>query len=1483
MAVYSNSITLASVSDGQSGATLYTWIRYSNGAASNPSVTDTVQSDTKQIGFAYNKTSAIASSNYGDYEWSDYIGTSGDDGVGVVSIVEEYYLSTSSTQQTGGSWKTTPDPWVSGKYYWTRSTITWTDNKVGENPTHTDPVLAQGLNSANSTASSASSTASQTSTALTNYMTQTDATLGSLQNQIDGQVEVWYFEVDPGTATDPSSSWTTDEEKARHIGDLYYNVDNGHSWRWLDQGAGENPRYIWQQIPDSDAAAALATAQAAQTTANTKRRVFTSTPFVPYDVGDLWVSGNTVKYCQTAKTSGQSYSESDWVLTATDDTNALTQVDVYYAINTSESTPPAGYDNPSASANWSTTPPTWEDGKYIWSVTVTYKGGQAQTPTDPVNITGAKGETGAAAPYIILTGPTNVIAYDRQTSTYTPNSSFTVTGTATNTSISSWTYSVNGGSYSSTLPAGLARNGNTITITPNNFTNKTVAIKATGGTVSDVYTITRIESGKNGTDGAPGNDAIEVILSNESHTLTANASGAISSYTGAYTDVQIFEGITDKSSSYSIKVNNVASGSTTINGITVTVGTRKVTVTAVASGFTNNVVPIDIYNSGGNKIATKNFTISVSKAGAGINTVTITYGYSTSGTDASTVTNWGSSIPSVPQGQFLWTRTVTTYTDGSASKTTYSVSRIGEDGIDGDLYRVDTNYQEVYRTYSVDETTGNEEINYSPTTLTFKVYKEDTLQICNTNYKYDVSILYNSTDAGGGTTVDTEYIYTFLTQLTGTQPFTLSNNNQTISFNIENFMTLTSSNSTNKTRIENIQRLVREANVFFVITILDSSSTVGTVNTYKILTKHVFSVTNLVTSSLESFSVTADSINAAVRDAKMQFTADGLEITNGSFLIKNNQGQEVFSYVPDAENLYVKGRIEADAGYFNGELRAATGTFAGDISAARGTFKGDIEVGGNSVFGGRLEAASGTFKGELTAATGNFNGTITANEGWIGGFKIGSTALYANVPSGATTTTSQLVLDSATPSIKLGSLTFNGNTSTIHGNSFDISPDLAEFKNINISGKISASVFEVGKTQAVGGSMIFKPSFKVESFTNNTLTISEGSLTDFLSTSLYVAVIDETGESIISHVKPSSVTSSTATFSGTPFSGKRPISLIVLGNDGDIIIGINSYNSNSILLGRGLTIREYDHTDTSGRTQPKLFLGDLNYNSSIIQNGVSGYGLYADNVVLNGSLTTIIGSATSANHTYAGVNTLSPIQAIKFEDDDSNIVFWAGSAGTQAQDIAGILDDNNYPGAPFQVTEKGSLYARQGTFEGAIITRSTIQGVDIYGARIHGTGNNPGLGIYNTSNSITFYRGDYGNNPEETFSIGPNGLQFSGSYFINVGGTGNIDFTGDSFVGNNFTASTFIQGQTLIANDDTNTNTITGTRITNSNTSYIEFSNTMNFNIKNSTISQLQLEETRGVFNTNDLVTQKNLQIGNNSGSAMRFMQVSGGYDLYIA
>jgi len=83
-------------------------------------------------------------------------GTNGDDGRGVSSIDREYYLSTSNTTQSGGSWSTTPAAYVSGRYYWSRDKIVWT-NPAGT--TYTTAVLDNGLNSANSTAASAQSTA----------------------------------------------------------------------------------------------------------------------------------------------------------------------------------------------------------------------------------------------------------------------------------------------------------------------------------------------------------------------------------------------------------------------------------------------------------------------------------------------------------------------------------------------------------------------------------------------------------------------------------------------------------------------------------------------------------------------------------------------------------------------------------------------------------------------------------------------------------------------------------------------------------------------------------------------------------------------------------------------------------------------------------------------------------------------------------------------------------------------------------------------------------------------------------------------------------------------------------------------------------------------------------------------------------------------------------------------------------------------------
>lgn len=68
--------------------------------------------------------------------------------------------------------------------------------------------------------------------------------------------------------------------------------------------------------------------------------------------------------------------------------------------------------------------------------------------------------------------------------------------------------------------------------------------------------------------------------------------------------------------------------------------------------------------------------------GKGIKSTAVTYQVSTSGTTPPTGT-WSGSIPSVAANQYLWTRTVITYTDNTTS-TSYSVGKMGANGAKGD-------------------------------------------------------------------------------------------------------------------------------------------------------------------------------------------------------------------------------------------------------------------------------------------------------------------------------------------------------------------------------------------------------------------------------------------------------------------------------------------------------------------------------------------------------------------------------------------------------------------------------------------------------------------------------------------------------------------------------------------------------------------------------------------------------------------------------
>jgi len=155
---------------------------------------------------------------------------------------------------------------------------------------------------------------------LNTFARETTQTLEDLQDQVDGNITTWFYSGVPTLSNSPASNWTTDNEKNNHLGDLYYDQDTGYAYRF----GLENNVYKWISIRDTDVTRALALANAAQDTADAKRRVFINTPNTPYDIGDLWIRNQELYRCQTSKTPAETYESNDWIIATkyTDDTVA---------------------------------------------------------------------------------------------------------------------------------------------------------------------------------------------------------------------------------------------------------------------------------------------------------------------------------------------------------------------------------------------------------------------------------------------------------------------------------------------------------------------------------------------------------------------------------------------------------------------------------------------------------------------------------------------------------------------------------------------------------------------------------------------------------------------------------------------------------------------------------------------------------------------------------------------------------------------------------------------------------------------------------------------------------------------------------------------------------------------------------------------------------------------------------------------------------
>lgn len=128
-------------------------------------------------------------------------GPQGASGTSVTSTVDEWYLSTSSTGLSGGSWSSTRQTWSSGKYYWRRVKTTYSNGSTSYTPStngYYDPAITSAVSNANNA----------TNVANTAY------------SLADGKNKVIYSTSDPSSTSGYKS------------GDVWFNQSTGGIWQF---------------------------------------------------------------------------------------------------------------------------------------------------------------------------------------------------------------------------------------------------------------------------------------------------------------------------------------------------------------------------------------------------------------------------------------------------------------------------------------------------------------------------------------------------------------------------------------------------------------------------------------------------------------------------------------------------------------------------------------------------------------------------------------------------------------------------------------------------------------------------------------------------------------------------------------------------------------------------------------------------------------------------------------------------------------------------------------------------------------------------------------------------------------------------------------------------------------------------------------------------------------------------------------------------
>lgn len=439
--------------------------------------------------------------------------------------------------------------------------------------------------------------------------------LDGLQKQIDGVIDTWYYAGVPTLDNEPAKNWTTLEEKQKHEGDLYYDTNTSYSYRFMKNGDA----YTWGQLADNEITAALKELSETKDALDNKVSTFMEQEgvAVPPDVvpvsaneGDLLFSNDSKIYVLN--------SSRKWVLKVEPVTP--TKENHEYAQTNS------GTEMPSS---WSPTRPALEQGKYLWTkTTITYSDGKSKSESYTVAY---QGSDGISTKSISISGEQ---IFKLENSNYTPNFINLTASLQGALTFKEWQYKTDTG-YSS-----FGATNSNLQVDPNNptyfvgdiATFKAIAQDSDKNNYEDIFSLYKI---KDGEEGAPGDDAYTIILSNENHTFTANKSGKITTDQSTTCAITAYKGATPQS----VTIEKIEGA---INGITTSIsnnGTTNASITINATAddtpSTSGTLTITLKIDG--KSFSKTFSYSVVKqgaTGASITSVTTQYATVTKGASA---------------------------------------------------------------------------------------------------------------------------------------------------------------------------------------------------------------------------------------------------------------------------------------------------------------------------------------------------------------------------------------------------------------------------------------------------------------------------------------------------------------------------------------------------------------------------------------------------------------------------------------------------------------------------------------------------------------------------------------------------------------------------------------------------------------------------------------------------------------------------------